>query len=214
MKKTIVKQDGTKEVLEGTPEEIAELERRIRQEPIREEPKKPGLLTEDDQKLLDSQDWVKKILEEYYKQKQYPGGLLPDPIDDVRYGYGQWRWQHTPECEIEVAKRGWWCVNPPRCTCGLFLYPGQRYSPILDIQTMPYKYTFTTTTNWTCPDCGALLGGLNNQNICNCARGADGKVLEGSNVEARKAYKELIESVERTEINFDYPRQTVLGKFF
>lgn len=24
---------------------------------------------------------------------------------------------HDPSCELVVAKSGWWCVNPPRCTC-------------------------------------------------------------------------------------------------
>lgn len=45
MKKTITKQDGSTETVEGTAEEIAEYERKVRGD-VREEVKKPGLLTD------------------------------------------------------------------------------------------------------------------------------------------------------------------------
>jgi hypothetical protein len=48
MKKTITRPDGTTEVVEGTAEEIAEYEKKIKVGDIRETPKKgPGLLTEE-----------------------------------------------------------------------------------------------------------------------------------------------------------------------
>lgn len=63
MKKTITKSDGTTEVVEGTPEEIAEYERKLRGEVKTESPKKvPKLLTEDEQKrqLQDLKDLLTK----------------------------------------------------------------------------------------------------------------------------------------------------------
>lgn len=104
MKKTIAKQDGSTETVEGTAEEIAEYERKSRGE-VKEEVKKPGLLTD--------------IVE-----RQFTAPLFPIP-------------QHTPECEITVASRGWWCVNPPRCTCGLFAYP-------FPGGTIRYRFSYTT----------------------------------------------------------------------
>lgn len=111
MKKTIQKPDGTTEVVEGTPEEIAEYERKLRGD-VQEAPKQkgPGLLTEEVLKLLQG------------VQRFESPSFLPIP-------------QHTPECEITVASRGWWCVNPPRCTCGLFVYP-----------SYPFRYTYTFDT--------------------------------------------------------------------
>lgn len=202
MKKTITKPDGSKEVLEGTPEEIAELERRIRQEPIREEPKKPELL-KDEVKHLDSIDF-QKLIEEAMRKKL---DEQPLPFFDQR-----WRWQHSPFCEMKVAERGWMSVIPPRCTCGLFIYPQERFSPILDVGTQPYKLTYTFTS--TCPDCGQPTTGLNSNSLCNCARGENGKVLEDSNVEARKAYREMLESVKDIKLSFQYPSNSMLGKFF
>jgi len=92
MKKTITKQDGSVEVVEGTPEEIAELERRIKGEVQNEAPKKgPGLLTDELKRMLDG--W------------KSPGGFRPSI--------------HAHECEISVAERGTWlCIFPPHCTCG------------------------------------------------------------------------------------------------
>lgn len=119
MKKTITKPDGTHEVVEGTPEEIADYERKLRAEPIREEPKKPGLLTDDvkrtgGQSLLERSglfaptDWS-KIIEEYLKDhpiKPYQPAIT-------------WQKQHSFECPVAVAQRGaWLCVNPPECNCG------------------------------------------------------------------------------------------------
>lgn len=47
MIKTIVRPDGTTEILEGSADEIAELERKLKGQPQNESPKKgPKLLTE------------------------------------------------------------------------------------------------------------------------------------------------------------------------
>lgn len=99
MKKTITKQDGTKEEVEGSAEEIAEYERKTRGE-VKEQVKKPELLKDViDHKLAPV---VSPIIPSF----------APMPIP-----------QHDPGCDIITAQRGWWSVIPPRCTCGLFAYP-------------------------------------------------------------------------------------------
>lgn len=97
MKKTITKPDGSTEVVEGSPEEIAEYERKIRGETQNESPKpaSPGLLTDEVKRMLDG------------------------------FAYSATPLQHAPECQIVTAQRGWWCVDPPRCTCGLLMYPSR-----------------------------------------------------------------------------------------
>jgi len=95
MKKTITKQDGSVEVVEGTAEEIADYERKLKGQPVLEAPKPgPGLLTDDLRRLL-----------------QY------SPFES---GY---RIDHGPTCQLTVAQQGWWSINPPMCTCGLIAYP-------------------------------------------------------------------------------------------
>ena len=146
MKKSIPKPDGTVEVVEGTPEEIAEYERRVRQEPVKEQVKKPGLLTEDDQtrQLMD-------LLDEVMKQRyaSRPHG----------------RMQHDPGCDIITAQRGWWSVIPPRCTCGYYTYPQPQ---ILGPDTQPYtrnsRYNFVAT----CGRCGKATVGARSEDVCDC----------------------------------------------
>lgn len=200
MKKTVVKPDGTQEVLEGTPDEIAELERKLRGG-VQEQVKKPGLLTED---KLFTQEFLDKVLEEIRKNPVYAPQTIPFFETPFKIGYP--RFDHDPSCDIVTAQRGWWSVVPPRCTCGLVAYP------------IPgSKFTFTTTTTLTCPDCGMATMGLNSSSgLCNCARGADGKVLETSNVEARKAHRELLESIDRIKVTHTsgYIQQTLGGKLF
>lgn len=54
MKKTITKNDGTTETVEGTPEEIAEYERKLRGGVVETpKPKGPGILTDELQRLWD-----------------------------------------------------------------------------------------------------------------------------------------------------------------
>lgn len=99
MKKTITKPDGSIEVVEGTAEEIAEYERKLKGQPVLEAPKPgPGLLTDELRRLMDS-----------YR-----------PYVPFEPGY---RLEHSPTCDIIVAQRGWWGINPPMCSCGLIAYP-------------------------------------------------------------------------------------------
>lgn len=129
MKKTIIKQDGSTEVVEGTPEEVAEYERKVNSRPQNETPvpKTPGLLTD---------ELVRKLSEtgilDWYRSIPQPAPVM----------------QHTPTCEITVAQRGWWSVSPPRCTCGMFLYPD------------PQIGTWTTSTKLIAefPDVQSLPG--------------------------------------------------------
>lgn len=95
MKKTIIKPDGSSETVEGTPQEIADYERKIKGEVQNEapKPKTPGLLTDEMKRLFES---------------------VPQPIQQQ---------SHSLTCDIVIAQRGWWSVVPPRCTCGLFTYP-------------------------------------------------------------------------------------------
>jgi hypothetical protein len=89
MKKTIVKPDGTTEVVEGTAEEIAAYERQIKQQgqdENKKQPSQPGRLDEEPQRLSDIPTY--------------------------------WYPVHSPFCEITVAMRGWLSIVPPHCTCG------------------------------------------------------------------------------------------------
>lgn len=187
MKKTITKPDGTQEVVEGTAEEIAAYERHVRQEPVKEEVKKPGLLTDELQRL-GGIDW-QKVFEKMPPQVQWP--------------------RHSTFCEITVAQNGWLSTIPPRCTCGAVADPWADPYPW-------YKITCSSTFITTCPDCGMSTGGLNTNQLCNCARGADGKVLAESNVEARDTYRRLMESVDGIKITYttNHTQHSSLGKFF
>ncbi|MFA5750570.1 MAG: hypothetical protein WC895_05170 [Candidatus Shapirobacteria bacterium] len=60
MKKTITKPDGTKEILEGTPEEIAELERQIKKEKVNEN-------QGDNRRILNEEEIRKMINDEVAK---------------------------------------------------------------------------------------------------------------------------------------------------
>ena len=100
MKKTIQRPDGVIETVEGTAQEIAEYERKLKGEVQTESPEKkgPGLLTDEVQHFL---------------RLYQPGYVFTSRMD------------HTPECDMKVAERGWWSVVAPRCTCGLITYPDQ-----------------------------------------------------------------------------------------
>lgn len=96
MKKTIIKPDGSSETVEGTPEEIADYERKIRGETQNEapKPKTPGLLTDELKRLDDAL----KDFPKYFNERR----------------------DHSPDCAITIAQRGWWSVLPPSCTCSLY----------------------------------------------------------------------------------------------
>jgi hypothetical protein len=117
MKKTIQKPDGTTEVVEGTAEEIAEYERKLKGEIQVEAPKKqgPGLLTDELQRLFDQAKpwWEQEIY------RTYP------------------RLEHAPTCLLVKAQNDWWSIVPPHCTCGLIAYP---------IPGGTIRYTTTTGT--------------------------------------------------------------------
>jgi len=122
MKKTITKSDGSVEVVEGTAEEIAEFERRIKNQPQNESPKSPGpsLITEP-------------------VQRQFT------PI--VKFTY---KTSHDDWCQVSVAQRGGWlCINPPRCDCGFevqFAPPLPWYT--ITYTTSTDKITFPENMDW------------------------------------------------------------------
>lgn len=92
MKKKIQKPDGTVEEVEGTAEELAEYERRLRGKKVSEQPtpKNPGLLT----------DELTRSLTPIRTWKTYR--------------------EHKDHCLLVIAQSGWWSVVPPTCTCGVF----------------------------------------------------------------------------------------------
>lgn len=118
MKKTITKPDGSVEIVEGTAEEIAEYERKLSSTNVKEQDeKKKDLLLE-------------KLLED-----------KRSPFNIREASYQSYPW-HSDNCELVVAQRGWWSVNPPRCTCGARLHFG--------------KITYTTTDG--------TIGWIDNEN--------------------------------------------------
>ena len=102
MKKTITKPDGSIEVVEGTAEEIADYERKLKGQTQLESPKPsgPGLLTEVPVRLM------------------WDGSNLIPKYEFVGY--------HLSHCEIVTASSGWFSINPPSCTCGV----GTKYTPL------------------------------------------------------------------------------------
>lgn len=134
MKKTITKPDGTTEVVEGSPEEIAEYEKALREQ-INEVPKK------DKKKLLLESEAVKEMIDALTKKK--PDVVLvpqykPSPI-----------LAHDPSCEIVSAARGWWSVTPPRCTCGLITYAER---PLYSTTTNTIKLIAPRTSDEIAPN--------------------------------------------------------------
>lgn len=113
MKKTITKPDGTTEVVEGSPDEIAEYERKLRGELKEAPPKKKDIL-----KGQALQDEVRRMIEKYMEEHPQPPQYI---FNYPNYQFP--RMEHDPNCEIKIAERGWWSVVPPRCTCGLITYP-------------------------------------------------------------------------------------------
>lgn len=145
MKKVITKPDGSTEVIEGTAEEIAEYERKVRGE-IRETPapkQGPGLLTDELERLLGDKDFLEKMRES--RKPQWP----------LATGY---RPSHSDTCQIAIARRGaWLCVIPPRCDCGaepaLLDTYGITWFPI----TRRYRYSTDSGITWG--DCGEFTFG-------------------------------------------------------
>lgn len=126
MKKTITKNDGSTEIVEGTPEEIADYERKIRGE-VKESPKNdgPGLLTDQiDRKTKMVQDQIEegvRLLKELVDSGKLDAArrarwLTTQPIELPRVTYRPLR--HSEHCQMTVAQRGWMSVVPPRCDCG------------------------------------------------------------------------------------------------
>lgn len=108
MKKTIQKPDGSTETVEGTAEEIAEYERKIRGD-VKESPKPPpGILTDEIKRFID--DVLEDVRKKTFFVPFHPLPVLPDLKPN-------WP-QHSPFCEITVASRGWFSISPPHCTCG------------------------------------------------------------------------------------------------
>jgi len=102
MKKTIKKQDGSEEVIEGSAEEIADYEKKMRGE-VREAPKPvgPGLLT----------DEVKRFLETL-RDTQQPYVSVPSVFAS-----------HQPWCAAFTSP--WFGITPPPCNCGAGIYKTQ-----------------------------------------------------------------------------------------
>lgn len=103
MKKEIKKPDGTVEVVEGTPQEIAEYEKNVvEQSEILSEKKKKLLLEQTQQRLV---DFIDSIPVQRQMRQVYDFS------------------SHSEECEITRAQRGWWSIHSPVCTCGkTFVY--------------------------------------------------------------------------------------------
>lgn len=113
MKKTVTKPDGSTEIIEGTAEEIAEYERKMKKDSLKEAPpkKQKDILKGDEYPQV---DYYKLLWDLYQKQTQEVS--------------------HDEFCPITIARRGWWSVQPPTCTCYR-----KHLSPY-------YKVTYTTNT--------------------------------------------------------------------
>lgn len=114
MKKTIEKPDGSKEVVEGTPEELAEYERK-NGNLVKESSKKKRLLT-DGLSLQELQDFLDEWKEKnpprqehhWYFTKSYPDWMV------------DWCQVRRPPCNPECYAcngRPWYGVTPPPCIC-------------------------------------------------------------------------------------------------
>lgn len=148
MKKTITKQDGSVEVVEGTAEEIAEYERKIKSDPQNESPVKkgPGRLDEDVLKRL------QEAMDKFARENPHNGGgYIPSRPPGRFFG------SHSEFCEITVAQRGWLCINPPRCSCGAesfqFIDPNLIWDTYITSSGDPSKIAVTGYVN-----VGAMTG--------------------------------------------------------
>jgi hypothetical protein len=134
VKKTITKPDGTTEVVEGSPEEIAEYEKALREQ-INEVPKK------DKKKLLLESEAAREFIEALTKKPKetvFVPQYIPSPAI-----------AHDPSCEIVSAGRGWWSVTPPRCTCGLITYAER---PLYSTATNTIKLIAPRTSDEIAPN--------------------------------------------------------------
>lgn len=160
MKKKVLKPDGSTEEVEGTPEEIAEYERRLRGE-VAEAPKKKGPRVLTDEKRVDFQKMMEELLDRKRKEDEERYGPPQVRFVSVPWWRGPFydnypRRDHAPTCQMKVAENGWWCVNPPMCTCGLILYPTTELVPCTvqtttgdgtgDVQTVTRFFTKESTT--------------------------------------------------------------------
>lgn len=125
MKKTITKSDGSTETIEGTADEIAEYERKLKKGSLKEVPKPK-------KEILKGKS-LPELMREF--MEKYPQPLQYNPIP---YPYYHPQLEHSPMCELKVAERGWMSVIPPRCSCGLIAYP--------NIGTIIYGTTTTGDT--------------------------------------------------------------------
>lgn len=92
MKKIVKRPDGTEEVLEGTAEEIAEFERRLR-ETVREAPREPQtgrrVLTDELRRLMDQSD-LPDLIRDAVERMREQGGLWPKTERSTCPGCGRW----------------------------------------------------------------------------------------------------------------------------
>ncbi len=105
--KLTIKDD--EEILEGTPEELAEYYNRTN--PVIE---------------VNSKDANRVDFDEILRNPMPTGWFETWPHADLPldpWTYKVTYLTHTPECLITVAQGGWWSVIPPSCTCGAVKYP-------------------------------------------------------------------------------------------
>lgn len=131
MRRTITLKDGQQITIEGSPEEIAEYERIVREREANEgqkkdeSPRRKGkrILNEDEKKLAEYFETFKKMIDEYVKN--YPTTIIP----------------HVKHCNPECYAcngRAWFGVVPPDCIC---------FPKCVEKVLSPYpEYTITSTT--------------------------------------------------------------------
>jgi len=119
MKKTITKKDGTVEVFEGTPEELAEWERRLNETPV-------ASRSEKEKRVLNEQE-IRKLLEQAPKSGD----------SNV-----QWTFTHACDASCFYLGRPWFGITPPP-PCSSFSCPGRRQ------YQSPFTWPFTTCTTST-----------------------------------------------------------------
>jgi hypothetical protein len=130
MKKTITKPDGSIEVVEGTAEEIAAYERQVKQQgqdESKKPPAQPGILT----------DEIARFMERIENQRIQPSF--------VPFFYPV----HASNCELEIAKRGWWSIVSPVCTCGASPKFERLYDPNITWKLGTIITSTSTLPSWS-----------------------------------------------------------------
>lgn len=132
MKKTITRKDGTVEVFEGTPEELAEWERRLNETPVSRPSEKKK-----EKKVLNEQE-LRKLLEQ-----------TPNVGDsNVRWNFTT---TFTNACDADCFYLGrpWFGIVPPP-PCSSPSCPGHRpRQPTFtwaSTSTTPFTVVYTTST--------------------------------------------------------------------